>query len=204
MNFFLIYPQAVIGSAYFQNGNETFMNSRSKDDLLKLHITTDYGDYTGLFMSIGMYILSNQLKSALEEAGFKGVYFKAFDEVIRDNNEDGSHIVSSQKEEYWLITANKSNFNVIDCSTIPLSDFNFCRGSLIVSEVALNFLYEQKAFVDEKIINRNDNSFLLTNRFLIEGDIENFILEKMPLIRKQISVLRRAEYRYQEGLPPLT
>ncbi len=203
MNYFLIYPDAVIGSSYFQNGSETSMNSIGQDDLLKLHITTDYGDYKGLLMGGGMYILNDQLKRAFEKADFKGVYLKAFDEIIRDNDEDGSRIISSQQEEYWLITANDSSFNVIDCSKTQLSDFNYCRGHLIVSEVALNFLYEQEAFVDEKILNRADNTSVLTNRFLIEGDVENFILEKMPILRKEVSELRRAEYRHQAGLLPL-
>jgi len=206
MKYFLIYPQGIIGSSYFQNGKETSMNSIGQGDVLKLHITTDYGDYKGLLMGGGMYILNNQLKEAIEKADLKGVYFKAFDEVIRDNDEDGSHIISSQKEEYWLITANISNFKVIDCSITQLSDLNYCRGSLIVSEVALNFLYEQKAFVDEKILNRKENTSVLTNRFLVEGDIESFILEKIPRIRSNITKLRRAEnnwYRKQSGLPLL-
>lgn len=203
MNYFLIYPDAVIGSSYFQNGSETSLNSIGQDDLLKLHITTDYGDYKGLLMGGGMYILNDQLKRAFEKADFKGVYLKAFDEVIRDNDEDGSQTISSQKEEYWLIKANTSGFNVIDCSITQLSDFNYCRGHLIVSEVALNFLYEQEAFVDEKVLNREDNTSVLTNRFLLEGNAENFILEKMPILRKKVSALRQAEYRFHAGLPPL-
>jgi len=153
MKYFLIYPQGVIGSSYFQNGSVTNRDSIGQNDLLKLHINTDYGDYKGLLMSGGMYIVNDELKKAIEKAKLRGVYFKAFDEVIRDNDEDGSQIISSQKEEYWLITANISNFKVVDCNVENLSDLNFCRGSFIVSEVALDFFYKHDAFVDEKVIN---------------------------------------------------
>lgn len=54
MNYFLIYPDALIGSSYFQNGSETSLNSIGQDNLLKLHITTGYGDYKELLM--GRYV----------------------------------------------------------------------------------------------------------------------------------------------------
>jgi hypothetical protein len=205
MKYFLIYPPALIGHSYFTNGNEKYSSWEKEGDLLIIESESELNDLHPLLSNVGFYIFDISLKNQIEKSDLKVGFFKKIDKVLKRNFQ--STQLESIEADYYLLLNEQNEFKFTHCNTTESHDIFLCRASLIVSERALNFLIKNNAFKDDIEGSHYGTEYeALTNRFLIEGDVESFILNRLPKHREHIALMRKKimdEYRRREGLPPL-
>jgi len=204
MNYYIIEFDSLIGQLYFESKvrfriiDDELLN-QEKSPLI-IQFQTDYAEKNFLEYS-GNFIVNRETKNKLEESSLSGLDFKVIDKVIRefrvDDNYQPLEDTETTDDDYWLLLS--PAFNSFD--------FNHWRTNCVVSEKALEFLYNNALFEDVIAGKTYGKEYeVLTNRFLVEGEIEDFVLNKMPNHRNYIKSMRKKimkEYRKREGLPPL-
>ncbi len=209
MKYFIIWPNALIGHCYAEEGeSETLQKvalracSQSDNKIVLFFDTAEQQNAKILAYSF-FTASSKETKSLLQNSQLTGCKFRQFDKVVRDylNNENGyfpNHI--SVEDNWWLLCCEEYQNG-------EYFDMMKWKGTLIVSEEALQFLQKHEIFEDsvEGTIYGPENE-VLANRFLVEGEVEDFILNVMPKHRAHIELMRRRfmdEYRRRQGLPLL-
>jgi len=177
MQYFLIYPNALIGYCYLKECKD------SENTLLNLVFKSD--DNIHQLMSHSFYtIVTTELKEKIKASKLTGAEFQIFDNVKYDadisSDQNGYSEPKLSKSNYWLLKFdNKSNVDFIKWKT-----------NLIVSQNALELLLKEGAFKD--IILGTKGSFnTVINRFQVEGDIEEFILKETPTHIENIKMMRK-------------
>jgi len=177
MQYFLIYPNALIGYCYLKECKD------SENTLLNLVFKSD--DNIHQLMSHSFYtIVTTELKEKIKASKLTGAEFQIFDNVKYDadisSDQNGYSEPKLSKSNYWLLKFdNKSNVDFIKWKT-----------NLIVSQNALELLLKEGAFKD--IILGTKGSFnTVINRFQVEGDIEEFILKETPTHIESIKMMRK-------------
>ncbi|HFA50305.1 MAG TPA: hypothetical protein ENJ95_14935 [Bacteroidetes bacterium] len=174
MKYYSINPDVIIGYCFFEKN--TLPNTKeclTNDDTLVVVFEADYGSYKDLLMHSFYTIVSKKLKTSLEESGLSGLSFRVVDKIIREYMVDENGLLPNAitfNDDYWLLIGDEINSK---------SDFMKWRTSLIVSEPALNLLYELKAFEDD----RRGTIFgaeyeVIMNKISIEGPVKDFFPER--------------------------
>lgn len=202
MKYYHILPNALIGYIFFDgNINPTFDNTFPSEKI-KIVIGSDISLERKILRHSFYTIISKSLKEAIENSPLSGFSFKVISEIIKEYKVDENGPLPdyrSYSDDYWLLVGN-------DYST-P-ADFTHWKGNLIVSETALNFLYEQNAFKDDiEGATYGTEYELSSNKFLVEGNIDNYFNQQWPIIYRELEEKRKLimqEYRRRNGLPPLS
>ena len=188
-----IIPNALIGAAYFKNEDNKRIDRQDPNDILSLEIQMDYGNYDHLLRFSKHLIVTDFLKSKLELEKFEGLSFQLFEIIERTYLEDSistSNSAISFNGKYWKMDCDEANDKL---------DLAQWRNNLVVSEKGLQFLYKNKGFKDlDEGIHYGDEGIyvgpefsMITNKFLIEGEIEDFFMNKMPKINEDIKQRRK-------------
>lgn len=173
MKYYSIRPDAIIGYCYFEKKAPGTQKHLMNNDALCIVFEADYGEYKGLLTHSYFTIVSKKIKTKLEKSGLSGLSFRVVDKIIREYLVDEKGLLPSAitySDEYWLLIGDEVGSN---------SDFMKWKTNLIVSESALNLLYELKAFEDDKRgVTLGAEYEVITNKMLIKGPVAKFFPEK--------------------------
>jgi len=199
MKQYLIYPDSISGHSIISNGEYSpYPHGTFPKGAIVMEIDSlDYHKNLFRTSAPGHYFVTTLFKEILEKANFGGLDFSPIDFLI---------IGLNLKENYPNHGFDESSFWKFELDK-KKSDFYSWKGNLVVSEDALSFLYEHKAFKDRIEGHVYGKEYeVLTNKFLVEGSIENFVANKLPEHMEHINTMRKRitnEYRKQVGLPVL-
>lgn len=183
---YYINPHSVIGQAYYLKDNMKNSVRSSADDILTLEFTMDYGEYDDLISNFSHFIVTDDLKNALESSKFEGLEFELYSSVQRTYLEDDLSSKGAKNSfmgDYWKMNCKENSIQY---------DISRWKSELIVSEKALDVLYDKNGFKDfDEGIHLGDEYSFISNKFLLEGDVEAFFLNKYPKIKKEIKEKRK-------------
>ena len=198
--YFIIYPGSIAGYSIVSSGEyNSYPSGVFPKGAVVMEIDSlDYHKSLFSTSATGHYFVTASFKTILEKANFSGVSFRPLDFLI---------IGLNLKDNYPNHGFTKSSFWKLELGYNKDADFYLFRGSLVVSDNALKFLYEHGAFEDriEGSIYGKEYE-ILTNKFLLEGEVEDFVINKLPLTTAHIKKMRRKivnEGRRRRGLTPL-
>jgi len=201
MKYYYILPDALIGYIFFDGGINPRFDNIFPSEKIKIVIDSDLSIESKVLRHSFYTIISKSLKQAIEKSQLSGFHFKVISEIIREYRVDQNGPLPdyrSYSDDYWLLVG--SDFS-------SRADFTHWKGNLVISEKAINFLYEQDAFKDNiEGTTFGDEYKVLTNKFLLEGNIDDYFNNQWPIIYKDIAEKRKLimqEYRRRNDLPPL-
>lgn len=201
MKYYYILPNALIGYIFFDGNINPRFDNIFPSEKIKIVLNSDISLESNILRHSFYTIVSKPLKNAIEKSHLSGFSFKIINEIIKEYKVDENGPLSdyrSYADDYWLLVG--SHYST------P-TDFTHWKGNLVVSETALNFLYEQDAFIDNfEGTSYGDKHKLLTNKFLLEGNIDDYFNHQWPIISHELEEKRKLimqEYRRRNGLPPL-
>jgi len=202
MNYYHILPNALIGYIFFEGNINPTVENIFPSEKIKLVMDSDANLESKILRYSFYTVVSKILKKTIENSSLSGFRFKSISEIIKEYKVDENGPLPdyrSYSDDYSLLVG--SHYST------P-ADFRHWKGNLVVSETALDFLYKQNAFIDNfEGASYGDEYKLLTNKFLIEGNIDEYFNQQWPIINQAIEEKRKLimqEYRRRNGLPPLS
>ncbi len=200
MKQYLIYPDSIAGHSIISSGKYSpYPHGTFPKGAIVMEIDSlDYHKHLFTTSAPGHYFVTTPFKTVLEKTNFNGLNFQPIDFLI---------IGLNLKENYPNHGFDKSSFWKLELDSKD-ADFYSFKGNLVVSEDVLNFLYKHDAFEDRIEGHVYGKEYeILTNRFLLEGNVEDFVNKKLPKHMEHINIMRKKitnEYRRQKGLPVLS
>jgi hypothetical protein len=207
MNIFLIHPDGIPAVSYFLNGESGSPTWHGENASLILAINWDHPfEYPLMFSNVGFYFFHQKLLNKLLEAGMKICYTRQVDSLVRRLGDEDEIL---EENPYSLLLHAPNRYDIGDSCSKEANNLDvfICKYYLFVSEKALQILTDEYVFKDVIMGKSYGKEYeTISNRFLVEGSIEDFIHEQMPKHREHIAVMQKkinAIYRQQQGLPPL-
>lgn len=201
MKYYYLLPNTLIGYIFFDGKNDPNINNMLPSEKIKIVIDSDISLESKILRYSFYTIISKELKKAVENSHLSGFTFKAINEIIKEYKVDENGPLPdyrSYADDYWLLIG--SHYS-------KQADFMQWKGNLVVSETALNFLYEQDAFRDNVEGATYGTEYkIITNKFLLEGNINEYFNNQWPILYRGIEEKRKLimqEYRRRNKLPPL-
>ena len=185
MKFYFIIPSVISGYAIVSESSSKQYHYPAgmfpKGDLVM--IIDSYDWHKHLFKDgSSSFFVTSWFKKKLIEENFQELDFRNIDKLIIDEN---------LEENFPTHGFTKNSF----CKLIILPNgkhFIKWKNYLIVSERALNFLYTNDAFQEfDEGISLGEEYSLVTNKFLIDGNFEEFFLQELPKINEEIKEKRK-------------
>ena len=187
MNYYLIRPSTIAGYSIISEGKSyDYPKGTFPVGTLVMEIDSfDYHKHLFVNENINHLFVTSHFKPILENEGFPELVFRKLDTlIIGPNLGDNYPNHGFSRDNFWMLEIREGG-----------KDFIKLRSNLIVSERVLELLYIHDAFAD------NDEGAIygaefkiLTNKFFVEGEIEDFIRTKMPVYRENIKVMRQKIY----------